>query len=149
MSEKPKFRPQGMPRPRRGPGAPPRTSSSPTQPVNDNPRRDNVFQRIRCFFHRRNRDQPVSYVTTSSGFRYRLLDVTVDDGYDAVAAKLLPGEMLYRMMDGSNRVNDKLFPVLMKEEINFVQSVEAMSTRGWIFQLAAGIPVTKAKWSDA
>jgi hypothetical protein len=85
----------------------------------------------------------VQYVQeSSSGFRYRLLNSTVDDGYAAAAAQLLPGEMLYRMMDGEHRIMGKLFPVLMDGEVNFGQSVAEMQKGRWRFQLAAGIPAT-------
>ncbi len=84
----------------------------------------------------------VQYIQeSSSGFRYRLLNSTVSDGYAAAAAQLMPGEMLYRMMDGENRVMGKLFPVLMNDEVNFAQCVAKMQQGRWDFQLAAGIPV--------
>lgn len=83
----------------------------------------------------------VQYVQeSSSGFRYRLLNSTVDDGYAAAVTQLLPNEMLYRMMDGDHRVRGKLFPVLINGEINFVESVAEMKKGHWKFQLAAGIP---------
>jgi hypothetical protein len=84
---------------------------------------------------------PVNYIRASgSDFRYRLLNSTASDGYVAAAAQLLPNEMLYRMMGGEHRVMGKLFPVLMNDEVNFVQSAAEMQRGRWDFQLAAGIP---------
>ncbi|HSX33483.1 MAG TPA: hypothetical protein VLF91_04055 [Candidatus Saccharimonadales bacterium] len=88
--------------------------------------------------------QPPEYVTTDSGFRYRLLGVTVDDGYRAAIARLLPGEELFRMMDGVHRVRGKLFPVRIGSEENYDQCVAAMIVRGWQFQLAGGILPTRS-----
>lgn len=82
---------------------------------------------------------PVTYVESDSGFRYRILESTVNDGYDAAAAQLLPGERLYRMMDGRSRVLGRLFPILIDDEASFAQSVDGMTTRGWEFHLIAGI----------
>jgi hypothetical protein len=92
-------------------------------------------------FKRKSQPRP-QYIVTASGFRYRLLtDVPIEAGYQKVAAQLLPGERLYRMMDGPHRMAGKLVPVLMKDQANFDESVDRMKQGSWHFSLAAGVPV--------
>ncbi len=85
---------------------------------------------------------------SSSGFKYRLLDSTVADGYEAASAQLLPGEKLYRMMGGNHRVMGELSPALMEDAVNFYQSAENMATGEWDFHLAAGVPAILAQHTE-
>lgn len=108
----------------------------------------NVEGRLQPFWRRPNEkpergemtaDTPTYIEESEHGFRYRLLDVSIDDGYDAVAEQLLPSERLYRMMDGVHRCGGKLFPVLMDDKVNFEQSAAEMRKGRWDFKIAAGI----------
>ena len=83
--------------------------------------------------------ETLTYITMGSGFKYRLLEGTHEDGYEAAKAQLLDGEQLCRMMDGLYRINEELVPVLMDDKRNFEQSAHKARTAGWKFKLAAGI----------
>ena len=94
---------------------------------------------------RSNRAQDeVEYTHTPSGFRYRLLDVGVAEGWDAAVAKLLPGERLYRMMPGEYySPPDRLYPTLVVSEQDFEQCMRMRDGGRWRFQWAAGTPSDK------
>jgi len=80
------------------------------------------------------------YVTMPYGFRYRLLDVHSLTTYGVAMSQLFPGERLYRMMDGKDRVAGLLSPVLIDGEEDYEQCLEFNRTGKWKYELAGGIP---------
>jgi hypothetical protein len=77
------------------------------------------------------------YHTTSSGFRYRMLDATLADDYDEIVKKLSEGESLYRMHYGVFS-DGRPFPALIDSKTSYKQSRQQFGPE---IKLAAGIPV--------
>lgn len=75
------------------------------------------------------------YQVTNSGFRYRILSVGLQAGYEAALALLLKGEHLYRI-HYDVRKGRKPYPVLIGSAADF----EYSRTRWSDWELAAGIP---------
>jgi hypothetical protein len=87
--------------------------------------------------------ESLEYVTTSSGFRYRILDTSIEAGYDARGR---PSASLVnslrndaRRAPGDGQAGSR--PHGEQGDLGLGRAQIAL--QGWSFQLAAGIPVTR------
>lgn len=89
------------------------------------------------------RPQDVTYTTSRYGFRYREIDADPYESFAAAQSHLLDGELLYRFTVVKGIPDDTPSPVLIENEINFIQSLEKLQSGEWGYTLAAGIPVSQ------